>query len=124
MRKGDIVVIDTGSWSRTVENGGLTHGPGGDKYINCIGYIRKQYKVIETGCSFPATGSSRSCNNTVIQAVDSGKVVFIEERFLSLVPPKHKIVVDVTVTRLGGIYGKVVEISDKLYKEIKNESQA
>lgn len=122
MKKGDVVVIDDGSWSRQIKNNELIRGPGGDKYISCK---RKQYVIIETGCSFPNTGSFISIvNNTVIQAIDSGKVVFIEERFLRLVPPKHKIMVDVATHQGCFMYGNIVEISDKLYKEIKRELQS
>jgi hypothetical protein len=125
MKKGDVVVINDGSWSRVIKDNKLIHGPGGDKYRvdRDHNYIRKQYVIIETGCSFPNTGSSNTFNNTVIQAIDSGKVVFIEERFLKLVPPPtHEVVVDIIFHSGYGIGGKIVEISDKLYEKIKNES--
>lgn len=118
MKKGDVVIITDGSWTRSIVGGKLV-----EEFLNDGDEKGKQYIVIETGCSFPKTGSLRTFNNTVIQAIDSDKVVFIEERFLELVPPKHKIIIDITVTRLGGIRGNVVEISDKLYQEIKRDSQ-
>lgn len=131
MKKGDVVVIDDGSWSRTIKDNKLVHGPGGDKQT--LSKNRKQYVIIETGCSFPNTGNKgysyptlmpATFNNTVIQAIDSGKVVFIEERFLKLVPPKHKILVDVIFHPGYGMGGQVIEISDKLYQEIKRDAQA
>ena len=126
MKKGDVVTICDGSFTRSVVGGKLV-----GEYLNYGDEKGKKYTVIETGCSFPNTGSSGmselhgipTFNNTVIQAIDSGKVVFIEERFLRPVLPKHKVVIGVTVTHLGGIYGKVIEISDKLYQEIKRDSQ-
>lgn len=113
MKKGDKVVIDDGSFSRTIRDNKLVHGPGGDRGDN-----RSQYIIIETGCSFPNTDSSNSFNNTVIQAVDSGKVIFIEERFLRPVLPKHTIMIDVECKNCA-VVGTWIEISDKLYKEIK-----
>ena len=113
-------MINDGSWSRTIRDNELVSSPGGDKYRadREYNYVRKQYVIIETGCSFPSTGSSNSFNNTVIQAIDSGKVVFIEERFLRPVLPTHKVMVN--MTQSGGlICGEIVEISDELYKQIK-----
>lgn len=118
MKKGDVVTICDGSWSRSVVDGKLIH-----ENLAFAHEAGKQYVVIETGCSFPGTGNSNSFNNTVIQAIDSDKVVFIEERFLELVPPKHQVWINVTIACVGGICGEVVEISDKLYKEIERESQ-
>ena len=119
MNKGDIVMIDDGSYSKTIKDNKLVHGPGGDRYVQDV--VRKQYTIIETGCNFPKTGSrTNTFNNIVIQAIDSGKVVFIEERFLCPVPPTHKVMID--IIHFGGYrgtVGHVVEISDKLYKEIK-----
>jgi hypothetical protein len=124
MKKGDMVVINDGSWSRTVKNNKLVHGPGSDRYR--ASRDRKHYTVIETGCSFPNTGNQGygeylgrpTFNNTVIQAIDSGKVVFIEEHFLELVPSTHRVMIDIDQIASS----TVVEISDKLYKEIKRGS--
>lgn len=125
MKKGDKVMIDDGSWSRSVIDGKSVH-----ELLNFGSNRNEKYIVVETGYEFPNTGSqyggSVGCgtfNNTVIQAINSGKVVFIEERFLRLVEPTHQIMVDV---RQDGswMYGKIVEISDKLYKEIKHDSQS
>jgi hypothetical protein len=125
MKKGDVVTIDDGSFTRSVVDGKLIK-----ESLNYGNEKGKQYVIIETGCSFPNTGSRgfagtsivTTFNNTVIQAIDSGKVVFIEERFLKLVPPTHEVVVDIIFHPGYGIGGKIVEISDKLYKEIKRDS--
>lgn len=120
MKKDDVVTIRDGSWTRSIVNGKLIH-----ESLAFGAEQDKHYIIVETGCSFPNTGSlyglnnRPSFNNTVIQAVDSGKIVFIEERFLKLVPPKHQVMVDI-IFHLGyGMGGQVVEISDKLYKQIK-----
>jgi len=126
MKKGDIVTINDGSWTRSVVDGKLIK-----EHLNHGGEQGKKYTVIETGCSFPNTGGRgvigtdihATFNNTVIQAIDSGKVVFIEERFLHPVPPKHKVMLDIKQDG-GWMYGQVVEISDKLYQEIKRDSQS
>lgn len=118
MKKGDVVIIIDGSWTRSVVDGKLK-----DEWLNYGDEKGKKYVVVEIGCSFPNTGSNRTFNNTVIQAVDSGKVVFIEERFLRLVPPKHKIMIDMEVSGYA-IFGMTVEISDELYKKIKDETQS
>ena len=124
MKKGDKVTIRDGSYTRSVINGELVR-----EHLACGVEENKQYKIIETGCSFPAKGNqarsilgmSSTFNNTVIQAIDSGKVVFIEERFLELVPPTHKVMVDIEQSG-PATFGMVYEISDKLYKEIKRGS--
>ena len=114
MKKNDIVTINDGSFTRSVVNGKLIQ-----EYLNCGIEKGKQYVVVEVGCSFPNTGGCNSFNNTTIQAIESGKIVFIEERFLELVGPTHMIMVDLTCYSGYGIGGETVEISDKLYKEIK-----
>ena len=123
MKKGDVVVINDGSWTRSIVDGKLIH-----ESLNFRAEVGKKYIIIETGCSFPNTGSlyglnnRPSFNNTVIQAIDSGKVVFIEEHFLKLVPPTHRIMIDVESDGCL-VTGNYVEISDKLYKEIKRKTQ-
>lgn len=122
MKKGNIVMIRDGSYTKSVVNGELVH-----EYLAYCDERNAQYKIVETGCSFPAEGNqARSIlgipstfNNTVIQAVGSGKVVFIEERFLELVLPKHKVMVDIIFHPGYGMGGQVVEISDELYRQIK-----
>ncbi len=117
MKKGDVVVIDDGSYSRSIINGKSVHE-------SRLGDKNEQFVVVEVDCKFPVVDdfqpryeSEPRFNNTVIQAVSSGKVISIEERFLELVLPVHKIMVD--MRQLGGmISGQIVEISDKLYKEI------
>jgi len=125
MKKGDKVTIRDNSWTKSAISGKLIHE------ILVYGDEKgKKYVIVETGCSFPAEkrqaqdcGSGSSFNNTVIQAIDSGKVVFIEERFLELVPLKHKIMTDVELDHGCFLFGNVVEISDRLYKEIKRVTQ-
>lgn len=112
MKKGDIVIIaGYGSYTKSVVGGKLIH--------EALAYGRnlgKQYIVIETNCKFPAekfqadrTYTPASFNNTVIQAIDSGKVVFIEERFLRL---KYKPVPvrEVTMTEVCKQFGENVKI--------------
>ncbi|MCK5615764.1 hypothetical protein KAR91_78600 [Candidatus Pacearchaeota archaeon] len=120
MKKGDVVTVKDGSYSQGVINGKLIHeagaGPRGEKFT-----------VIETDCKFPVTDEYQTTyrsafNNTVIQAIGSGKVVFIEERFLKLVPSKHMAIIDAERKNCC-IVGTWVEISDKLYQEIKREIQ-
>lgn len=121
MKKGDIVTIKDGSWTRSVVEGKLIAES--LAYGNEKG---KQYVVIETECKFPAernqarnaTYSPPSFNNTVVQALDSGKVVFIEERFLRQVRPTHTVMVDLIQITYSSIGGETVEISDELYREI------
>lgn len=119
MKKGDIVTVKDGSYSRSVINGKLIHELG-------AGRPGEKFTVIEISCKFPTTDEYQTMyqptfNNTVIQAVDSDKVVFIEERFLKLVLPIHKVMIDIRQDS-GCMYGQIVEISDKLYQEIKRES--
>lgn len=123
LNKGDIVTITDGSYSRSIINGESIHEVG-------LNAHNTQFKVVEVGCVFPIIDSFQpryepiaTFNNTVIQAIDSGKVISIEERFLQLVPPKHKVMVDMDCVG-GTIAGTIVEISDKLYKEIKRDSQS
>jgi len=113
LNKGDVVTIKDGSWTQSVVNEKLVC-----ELLNCGREKGKSYTVIETGCSFPLgyDQPEEYRNDTVIQAVDSNKVVFIHNRFLCRVLPKHKVMIDMTFYRAGG---DVVEISDKLYQEIK-----
>ena len=105
MKRSDIVTIIDSSWSKSIINGRLIHEwlNRGDEYI-----------VIETDCTFPNTGSQlpvnkSTCNNTVIQNIISGKVVFIEERFLRL---KHSapLIREVTMSEVCKQFGEEVKI--------------
>lgn len=123
MKKGDVVMIGDGSYSRSVVDGKSVHEVG-------LGRLGKEFIIIEIDCKFPVIDPFQQryetverFNNTVIQAIDSGKVVFIEERFLRPVPPKHQIWIDVVYHQPHRIGGRLVEISDKLYQEIKCETQ-
>jgi len=85
----------------------------------------KQYVIIETGCSFPlydgiSHQKDKHRSDTVIQAVNSDEVVFIYGAFLCPVLPKHNIMIDIKTDGCL-ITGQYVEISDKLYKEIKRK---
>jgi len=101
MKAGDLVIIKDYSYSKEVEDGVLVDNTyRGDK----------QFIIVETNCVFPNPHEYQlgyTFNNTVIQAVDSGKVIFIEERFLKLTT--HKITID----------GKTIEISNESYQALK-----
>jgi len=123
MKKGDVVTINDGSYSRSVVNGKSIHEVG-------LRHPNEQYTIIETDCKFPVVNPFQSMyepiprfNNTVIQAIDSGKIIFIEERFLELVPPKHKVMIDIVYHHGCMLCGMTVEISDELYRKIKDETQ-
>lgn len=85
MKRGDVVIIKDGSYSQSIVAGKLIK-----ESLNYGDEKGRKYRIIETGCVFPhddAQDSSRkrdTFNNTVIQNIDSGKVVFLEERFLQL----------------------------------------
>ncbi len=121
MKKGDVVIIDDGSYTKSVVNGKLVH-----EHLAFDAEAGRRYVVVEINCTFPAEGnqaleysfSLASFNNTVIQAIDSGKVVFIEERFLRLVESTHKVMIDIEQDGCA-VSGMVREISDELYKQIK-----
>lgn len=124
MKKGNVVTICDGSWAQSVVDGKLIH-----QSLNCDDEQGKHYVVIETDCSFPLAGgkynyqSNEYRNDTVIQAIGGDrKVVFIHGAFLKSILPKHKIMIDMQCHG-HSIIGEVIEISDKLYKEIKRNSQ-
>lgn len=104
MKKGDIVTINDGSYTKSVVNGKLVH-----EHL-CFGSnFGKQYKVIEIDCKFPSDERHQRnhgrFNNTVIQDIDSGKIVFIEEMFLRLryrVPPVREVTLAEICERFGG----------------------
>jgi len=120
MKKGDVVIINDGSYSRSVIEGKLIHEILGKQ-------PQQQYVVIEVNCKFPVIDKPQSMyesvsrfNNTVIQAIDFGKIVFIEERFLQPALPTHIITV-IICENTGAGYTEIIEISDKLYKKIKEQ---
>lgn len=119
MKKGNIVIIRDSSFSRSVINGELV-----EEFLACDNKGDKQYVIVETGCMFPVTNVYQargltSFNDTVIQAVDSGEVVFIEERFLCLVKPTHNVMINLEHFS-GMLGGTLYKISDELYREIKD----
>ena len=109
MKKGDVVEINDWSYAKVISNGELNDIGYPEFTGNCI--------IIETNCKFPAskrqaTATSlipASYNNTVIQAIDTGDIIFIEERFLR--PATHKITID----------NKTIEISHESYKSFKKQ---
>ena len=122
MKKGDKVTIRDSSYSKVVTSRGLESGYGDSIVYNIR---KKQGTIIEVGCKFPDPHHYQTqihtCNDTVV-ILDSGEIAFIEERFLELVPPTHEVMIDVVLHPGYGVGGEVVEISDKLYKEIKRGS--
>ena len=118
MKKGDVVTVDDSSYSFTIVNGYLEHHPGGVQEENQI--------VIATNCDLPTDDgygySGSRHNDTIVRGQTSGKIAFVQQRFCHLVSPKHKVMVDIRQDS-GWMYGQIVEISDKLYKEIKRDPQ-
>jgi len=115
MKRNDIVTANDFSWFAIL--GAKTAG-----YIrDCTRY----YRVLDIGCYFPLIlgQPEKYRSDTTIQAVDSDEVLVIHGGFLRSVPPKHKVMLDIRQDG-GWMYGQVVEISDKLYKEIKRDSQS
>ena len=108
MKKGDrVVIIRDGSWTQSVMDGRLVR-----ESLNYGPAQGRHYAVVETGCRFPldsrwAPQPEAYRNNTVIQDVENGKVVFIHDRFLR--PATHIIVID----------GKTIEVSDESFKALK-----
>ena len=109
MKKGDIVTVNDFSWCVQINE--------------CERNCKKQYVVVDIGCYFSLNdGQPRIYrNDTVIQAKDGNDVILIYEAFLKPILPTHKVMVDIRQDN-GWMYGEVVEISDKLYKEIKRGS--
>jgi len=106
MKKGDIVTIYDRSYSRVIKDGRMLDG------MDCLPRDGDtQFVVIETDCRFPKTSQwvGSDYNNTVIQSLNTGEVVFIEERFLR--PAKHIIVLD----------GKPIEISHESFLSLKKQ---
>ena len=110
MKKGDIVTIKDGSYTRSVINGKLIH-----EWLAHGTETRKRYMVVETGCRFPLVEYHQPepyHNNTVIQVLYEnsqtlarGKVVFIHERFLRLVTIR-----EVTMAEVCAQFGEDVKI--------------
>ena len=106
MKKGDLVVIHDRSYSRVVRNGTMLNGG------ECLPYRDgTQFVVIETGCRFPRTSRypGDNYNDTAIQGINAGEVVFIEESFLR--PIKHTITID----------DRTVEISHESFLSLKKQ---
>jgi len=112
MKNGDIVKVEDGSFSRSVINGELIH-----ELLNYGSECGKEYVIIEIGCKLPvektradSTFTPVSFNNTVIQAIESGKVVFITECFLRLKYAKPKQIREVTMNEVCKQFGEDVKV--------------
>ena len=120
MKKGDVVTVNDYSWAKEVVNGKL-------KNVRIKDCTTRKYTIVENNCDFPLHDDQSRIyrSDTVIQAIDGGEVIFIHGTFLRPVPPKHKIIIDVENAHPGHLMcGKFIEISDKLYEEIKRDSQS
>ena len=104
MKKGDVVTVYDYSWATAVCNGELIRD-----------FQRRiKYTVVQCGCTFPYTSDTQSAkwvNDTVIQDIESGMVVFIHNSFLRLVPQTHIIIID----------GKTIELSHESFKNLKEQ---
>ena len=106
MRKGDRVIVRNDSYSTVVVDGELKCGhesPHTTRYKQCI--------IVELGCRFPRTSPWKgdNHNDTVVQIIKTGEVVFIEERFLQ--PTTHEIIID----------GKTIKLSHESYNNLKEQ---
>lgn len=117
MKKGDVVKVHDSSYSFAIVDGFLEHHPGEVQ--------KEQQLIIAVNCDLPAAQQDISAqhNNIIVRGQISGRMTFVQQRFCHPVPPKHKIMIDVVTHHGCFVYGNVVEISDKLYKEIKRDSQ-
>ena len=108
MKKGDKVKIRDFSYSQCVVGCKL------QDYNGLFGDAKGEFVVVEVDCKFPQTVNQKywypdgkEYNDTVLQSIQSGRVVFIEERFL--VPAQHTITID----------GKEITISHEFYQALK-----
>lgn len=109
MKKGDVVVAYDLSWAQAVKNGKLV-SPSRD--VHCRVGRGAPAVIVETGCRFPLTDCSQpddEYNDTVIQVINTGEVIFTQLEFLQ--PAKRKITVD----------GKTVEISHESFEAFKKQ---
>ena len=117
MKKGDIVTVNDYSWAKEVVNGKL-------KDVRIKDCTNKKYTVIEIDCKLPLHDGQSELyrSDTIIQAI-SGEVILIHGTFLRPVAPTHTVMVDIKTDGCV-LTGQYIEISDKLYKEIKRGSQS
>lgn len=106
MKKGDLVVVKDYSYSRSIERGRLS-----DDFHAAHPKCRENFVIVETNCVFPRTSRhiGTNHNNTVIQSVDSGLVVLIEERFLRL-KDRPIPIREVTMAEVCAQFGEDVKI--------------
>ena len=107
IKRGDVVVITDGSYTESVIDGALRH-----ESLNHGANKNRPYKVVETDCSFPIHDiwqPNNYQNDTVIQDVQSGKVVFIHHRLLALT--ECEIIID----------GKAVKVSSEICLRLRRE---
>lgn len=104
MKKGDVVTVNDFSYSKIIENGKLDNN-----FHAFHPAARKQFVIVELDCVFPRTNQwpDTNYNDTVIQAVDSSEVVFIERRFLHSVA---KLIREVTMAEVCAQFGQEVKI--------------
>ena len=108
MKVGDIVTITDGSYTRSIVAGKSIH-----ESLNYGSEKGKHYTVVAIGCIFPliveyhCSQPKKYRNDTVIQAVKSGKVVFIHSGFLQLV---NKSIREVTMAEVCAQFGEDVKI--------------
>ena len=104
MKKGDVVTVGDFSYSMIIEDGELRNS-----FHAFHPVAGKQFVVVDVGCVFPRTSQhpGTNYNNTVLQAVGSTEVVFIEERFLRTT---RKLIREVTMAEVCRQFGEDVKI--------------
>ena len=119
MKKGDIVKVHDSSYSLTIVDGLLEHHPG---------EVQKEPQlIVAVGCDLPADWGccvdQYQRNNTIVRGQVSGRIIFVQQRFCHPIASEHKVMIDITNFGVG-IRGNIIEIPDKLYKEIKRDSRS
>jgi hypothetical protein len=106
MKKGDIVTVRDSSYSKVIVRDRLEDAYDGPNSIR-----QKRGVVIEVNCKFPDPDKYQAqyvntYNNTVIKIFETGKIAFIEERFLDLIKPTR----EVTMAEVCAQFGENVKI--------------
>lgn len=113
MKKGDVVTIKDSSFSLAIVDDSLEHHPG---------EVQKERQiVIAINCDLPGENWQGEIyhNNAIVRGQISGRITFVQQRFCHLIAPTHKVMVDIIFNPGYGVGGRVIEISNELYKEIK-----